>query len=536
MKMRCVLLSKVVALLITFLLLMVPIVAHTSEGDTWASLDSGLHGMQTVPGIVPFNGDPATFEISAPPEDPNEELTWGTEATINICNDGCTHPGICFMCDNPVWGCIICSQGHYGRYQNVYIRGTATGNVTWEIIDHGVFPRDEIAISFVDANPNEGQPYDRLIIGVHDDLTICRNRIITLEVTRGNVTATVYIVLRACCIGCDTFCPKCEGCFNCTVDPCPCTSSYCENCCSCPNIFKSASPTIVSPGDHVVYTIKVTRGNLDREGFSNIRVIDPLNPLLAFDPSSIDVGGVKYFEYSVVDNELIIYYMVLEYYDENEYVDYVTITFTVRVCNSAPAGEISNTARLQLGEGWYGRSASAKIRVKLQGGLTQVRVTKIWLGDEDHLNQRPDSVTVELRRINQADPVATGVLNDANNWTHTWVGLPVGGGIVYYVVELNVPQGYTSRVVMGIATDGITATVFNTFTPPYGGNGGNGGNGDNNGPVGGGNGTNGGNGDNGGARGPLTGDFASTVPLLATILLSVSGLFGGMSLRRKLKK
>ena len=466
MKKRCVLLSKMVALLIALLLLLVPMVAHTSEGDGWISLDSGLQGMQTEPGIVPFNGNSVPFEIGAP-EYEGGELIWGDNATIHLCNDGCSVEGSCCYYNSCPPGCPSCME-HRGRQKNVYIRGTATGLVTWEITNHGVFARDEIGISFV---PGVGGGYDRLVIGVHDGVTICRDRTIILAVTRDGVTVTVTIQLRACCLPCLLFCPACDGCFNCTVDPCPCTSGLCEECCPCPRIVKSASPTIVNPGDYVEYTIRVTRGIHDGEGFRDISVVDPLHEYLEFVQSSIRVDGVVYpngfvYEYDADNNVLTISYMELYYCAQDGYVEYVVITFTAKVYKDAPLGPIDNIATLFF-EGEGGRNASARIMVEPRGD-TRVQVTKVWQGDGSHLHYRPSYITVELRRRGQTEPVATQILNAANNWSHVWSGLPVndeaGVGIVYDVVERNVPQGYTSGVVMvGTATEGFTATVTNTF-------------------------------------------------------------------------
>ena len=355
-KKKYIALKRIVALIIALLLLLVPMVAYTSEGGVWAGSDSGLHGMQTNPEIVPHNGNPAPFEISAPPEDPNEELIWGTEATINICNDGCNHPGICFLCDNPVWGCITCNDGHHGRQQHVYIRGTATGPVTWEIICHGVFPRDEIDISF-DSTLGS---YGALVIEVHDGLIICRNRIIKLEVMRGGFTVTVSIVLRGCCIGCDSFCRGCEGCFNCVVDQCPFDDceGLCVDCCHCPKptIEKRAYPNTVEAGGAITYTIIVNTEGMNGYKFGYLSVVDRLNDYLRFSANSINVEGVVVcaidgprFEYIVDNNEITIYNMELYNCIVNGYVDQVVITFTVTVAeNAPPGGEIWNTAYLYL--------------------------------------------------------------------------------------------------------------------------------------------------------------------------------------------
>ena len=94
---------------------------------------------------------------------------------------------------------------------------------------------------------------------------------------------------------------------------------------------------------------------------------------------------------------------------------------------------------------------------------TQVTVNKEWIDGNDDDGLRPDSVTVEL--LANGEPIQEIVLNDANNWTHTFTNLPTkadGVDIVYTVREKNVPTGYTESQ----RTNGTNDfTIINTHTP-----------------------------------------------------------------------
>jgi len=93
-----------------------------------------------------------------------------------------------------------------------------------------------------------------------------------------------------------------------------------------------------------------------------------------------------------------------------------------------------------------------------------VSVSKVWADNDNQDGKRTDSVTVQLMAGNTAvgDEVT---LNADNSWTYTWTGLAAkasGVGLVYTVVETNVPAGYTSKVTGSIA-EGFTVT--NTHVP-----------------------------------------------------------------------
>ena len=92
---------------------------------------------------------------------------------------------------------------------------------------------------------------------------------------------------------------------------------------------------------------------------------------------------------------------------------------------------------------------------------TSVTVTKEW---NDNLVKalRPESVTVQLMKNNVPVDGALVVLDDNNQWSHTWTDLPMyndtGSKITYSVKEVNVPAGYT------VAVNPVATAATPTFT------------------------------------------------------------------------
>lgn len=77
-----------------------------------------------------------------------------------------------------------------------------------------------------------------------------------------------------------------------------------------------------------------------------------------------------------------------------------------------------------------------------------IPVVKVWEDADNKDGNRPESVEVQLTVDGETlgEPVT---LSTDNNWTNTWNKLPLnndGEAIVYSVVEVDVPQGYTSSV------------------------------------------------------------------------------------------
>ena len=88
-------------------------------------------------------------------------------------------------------------------------------------------------------------------------------------------------------------------------------------------------------------------------------------------------------------------------------------------------------------------------------------LTKEW---NDNLVKalRPESVTVQLMKNDVPVDGALVVLDDNNQWSHTWTDLPMyndtGSKITYSVKEVNVPAGYT------VAVNPVATAATPTFT------------------------------------------------------------------------
>ena len=210
----------------------------------------GMHNVN----FMPFS---YTFVIGAELY-PGGGLTWGDTATIHICNDGCSVIGSCCYYGACAWGCPSCFA-HHGRHQHVYLGGTAAGPVTWEIVCHGIFPRDEFEILFNPGTPAD--PTEFLVFSVRDGVTICRDRLVTIEVTRSGITTTVVMHMRACCLPCLSSCLSCDGCFNCIKPVCCCgTTGFCPDCCV---LFGNCHNAIFDLNDGDSEKITARAGNND---------------------------------------------------------------------------------------------------------------------------------------------------------------------------------------------------------------------------------------------------------------------------------
>jgi len=92
-------------------------------------------------------------------------------------------------------------------------------------------------------------------------------------------------------------------------------------------------------------------------------------------------------------------------------------------------------------------------------GETNRTVTKIWNDNNNLDGKRPAGVTVQLKADGEdsGEPVT---LNEENDWTHTWTGLPLktgGEAIAYTVQEISAIAGYTTSYSNG------TFTITNTL-------------------------------------------------------------------------
>lgn len=86
---------------------------------------------------------------------------------------------------------------------------------------------------------------------------------------------------------------------------------------------------------------------------------------------------------------------------------------------------------------------------------TSVTVKKTWKLDDG----RKTADSVEIALLKNGTEEKTVILNEENNWTYTWEGLPLGS--VWTVKELDVPEGFDST----IQQVGTTYTIINDDQP-----------------------------------------------------------------------
>lgn len=85
---------------------------------------------------------------------------------------------------------------------------------------------------------------------------------------------------------------------------------------------------------------------------------------------------------------------------------------------------------------------------------TSYTVVKEWEIPEESEVAQPSSVTVQL--LHNGSVYSETTLSAANNWRHSWTGLPTSG--TWQVVEVDVPEGFT----VSVDQTGKTFTVTNT--------------------------------------------------------------------------
>lgn len=85
----------------------------------------------------------------------------------------------------------------------------------------------------------------------------------------------------------------------------------------------------------------------------------------------------------------------------------------------------------------------------------ELKVLKLW--KDDNRKDRPKSIKVEI--FCNATSYKTVILSEENQWTYTWPAKTDGSN--WYVVERNVPEGYTVTVEKRQSTFVLT----NTWTP-----------------------------------------------------------------------
>ena len=92
-----------------------------------------------------------------------------------------------------------------------------------------------------------------------------------------------------------------------------------------------------------------------------------------------------------------------------------------------------------------------------------IPVEKVWSGDENHSDQRPQSITVRLLDANN-EPVGEPIILEANK---SWKGtLTVPSEGTFTIQEVNVPEGYTSTVTQQPIVGNITLGTWSQKHTP----------------------------------------------------------------------
>jgi hypothetical protein len=117
-----------------------------------------------------------------------------------------------------------------------------------------------------------------------------------------------------------------------------------------------------------------------------------------------------------------------------------------------PEGYLLNTEITHIEANW-GSVVPATVEDDIDPEYFHLRVNKVW-EDEGHEDERPESVTVTLRKNGVA--VDQQQLSEANGWTYNWLGLTPTAE--WTVTEDDVPSGYSASTTV----DGRTVTITNT--------------------------------------------------------------------------
>src|SRR5699024_9111715 len=96
---------------------------------------------------------------------------------------------------------------------------------------------------------------------------------------------------------------------------------------------------------------------------------------------------------------------------------------------------------------------------------TEVSVEKVWEDAENQYGVRPNNVTVNL--LNGSEIESSVVLNEENDWQHTFDDLPkfANGEKIQYSVTENAVAEYSTSIETSAVETGLTSVVTNTYTP-----------------------------------------------------------------------
>lgn len=97
--------------------------------------------------------------------------------------------------------------------------------------------------------------------------------------------------------------------------------------------------------------------------------------------------------------------------------------------------------------------------------VTEVTVSKSWDDADNQDGVRPNNVTVNL--LNGSEIETSAVLNEDNNWQHTFDDLPkfANGEEIQYSVTENVVADYSTEIDTTETDTGLNSVVTNTYTP-----------------------------------------------------------------------
>ena len=116
----------------------------------------------------------------------------------------------------------------------------------------------------------------------------------------------------------------------------------------------------------------------------------------------------------------------------------------------APCTSFLVTVPMKTEEGYvYNVNASPKVDIFRAVDIT---VKKVWNTDES--TKITDFVTIQL--LKNKETVETVILNEENNWEHTFYDMPKSDA--YSIVEVNIPKGFTATY----KKNGYVFTVTNT--------------------------------------------------------------------------
>lgn len=101
----------------------------------------------------------------------------------------------------------------------------------------------------------------------------------------------------------------------------------------------------------------------------------------------------------------------------------------------------------------------------LDSNVKSYTVKKVWIGDEDTVQVRPVSITVDIYKDDVLDD--TVILDESNNWQYEWIDPEAASK--WYVVERNIPDNYKVSIENNmtqylIKNSYVTTTVTATAT------------------------------------------------------------------------